>query len=182
MALRYSKEPGEGVERVVLAIERQCDVLDAGGIDRHLHTSKEGLDLCTRGTLTERDADRICVVTRDETKRRKTLISRGARDRYRYWWLRVAPNDIDRGIGVVAGRVIQKDRINLPGVEPASAGRSVAGVECNELPAIPIDLRHLLTPLFSECITPGSAHNAPYIRKTFKPRSPIITDLLNIYF
>jgi hypothetical protein len=58
------------VERVVLAIERHCDVLDAGGIDRHLHTSKEGLDLCTRGALTERDADRIRIVTRYETKRR----------------------------------------------------------------------------------------------------------------
>jgi hypothetical protein len=124
------------------------------GIDRHLHTSEEGLDLCTRGALTERDADRIRVVTRYETKRRKTLISRGARDRYRYWWLRVAPNDIDRGIGVVAGTVIQKDRINLSGIEPASAGRGVAGVECNELPAIPIDLRHVLTPLFSGVYNP----------------------------
>src|ERR1700751_2345139 len=150
MALRYSKEPGEGLERVVLAVERQCDVLDAGSIDRHLHTSQEGLDLCTRGTLTERDADRIRVVTRYETKRRETLISRGAGDRYRYWWLRVAPNDIDRGIGVVAGRVIQKDRVNLPGIEPTSAGGRVSGVECNELPIIPIDLRHVcLTPLFS---------------------------------
>jgi hypothetical protein len=86
---------------------------------------------------------------------RKTLISRSAWDRYRYWWLRIAPNDIDWGIGVVAGDIIQKDRVNLAGIEPAGAGRGVAGVECNELPAIPINLRHAcLTPLFSAVYNP----------------------------
>ena len=41
-------------------------------------------------------------------------------------------------------------RVNMACIEPAGAGRSVAGVECNELSAIPINLRHVcITPLFS---------------------------------